>query len=73
MPYRDGFGPKGQGSRTGKGRGNCISNIPRGRSYGQRWFCRWTNDSEELEMHRDFLKNQLKWVEEILSKEKKAD
>ena len=73
MPYRDGFGPKGQGSRTGRGRGNCVSNIPAGRSYGLRGFCRWSDDPKDLEMHRNYLKDQLSWVEEKLSKEKKAD
>jgi hypothetical protein len=26
MPARDGSGPKGQGSGTGRGMGNCVSN-----------------------------------------------
>ena len=43
MPGRDGTGPSGQGSRTGRGMGNCspgntgvaqAGNIPTNRPYG---------------------------------------
>ena len=34
MPYRDGTGPTGQGSRTGRGAGNCAGQGGR-RSFGR--------------------------------------
>jgi hypothetical protein len=73
MPNRDGLGPRGQGSRTGRGRGYYFSNDVSRRPLGQRWFCRRSNDPNDLEMRRDVLKNQLNWVEEMLSKEKNTD
>jgi len=40
MPYRDGTGPSGQGSRTGRGAGNCVGDgsVSRigGRGLGRR-------------------------------------
>ncbi|MFH2040719.1 MAG: DUF5320 domain-containing protein [Chloroflexota bacterium] len=34
MPYRDGTGPLGQGSRTGRGFGNCVGQDGVGRLSG---------------------------------------
>jgi hypothetical protein len=74
MPLRDGSGPMGRGSRTGRGRGNCVSNDDRYRSMGGRgWFCRRSNDPKDLEMHKEYLKNQLSWVENLLSRTKSED
>ena len=35
MPYRDGTGPAGQGSRTGRGTGNCAGQGGTGRFGGR--------------------------------------
>ena len=35
MPFRDGTGPSGQGSRTGRGAGNCASKGGAGRFGGR--------------------------------------
>ena len=35
MPYRDGTGPAGQGSRTGRGAGNCAGQGGTGRFFGR--------------------------------------
>lgn len=37
MPFNDGTGPNGQGSRTGRGMGNCAGQdgVGRGRSLGR--------------------------------------
>jgi hypothetical protein len=35
MPYRDGTGPTGQGSRTGRGMGNCAGQGSQGRPFGR--------------------------------------
>lgn len=74
MPLRDGTGPMGRGSRTGRGRGFCISDNARFNSMGNRgWFCRRSSDPKDLEMHKEFLKNQLNWVEDLLSRTKNED
>jgi hypothetical protein len=35
MPYRDGTGPNGQGTRTGRGMGNCTGQGGTGRGAGR--------------------------------------
>jgi hypothetical protein len=35
MPFRDGTGPSGQGSRTGRGAGNCAGQGDAGRFGGR--------------------------------------
>ena len=35
MPFRDGTGPSSQGSRTGRGLGNCVGQDGVGRSGGR--------------------------------------
>jgi hypothetical protein len=35
MPFRDGTGPSGQGSRTGRGAGNCAGQGGTGRFSGR--------------------------------------
>ena len=35
MPNRDGTGPEGKGSRTGRGKGNCIDNKAPQRGTGR--------------------------------------
>ncbi len=35
MPLKDGTGPNGQGSRTGRGAGNCAGQGGAGRGLGQ--------------------------------------
>lgn len=34
MPFNDGTGPNGQGSRTGRGAGNCAAQVGTGRPFG---------------------------------------
>lgn len=34
MPFNDGTGPNGQGSRTGRGMGNCAGQGRSGRPFG---------------------------------------
>ncbi len=35
MPFRDGTGPNGQGSHTGRGAGNCAGQGGAGRPFGR--------------------------------------
>ena len=74
MPQRDGSGPMGRGIRTGRGRGNCVSDNSSAASFGGRgWFCRRSNNPADLELHKEFLKSQLNWVEDLLSHTKTED
>jgi hypothetical protein len=74
MPQRDGNGPMSRGSRTGRGRGNCVSDNSRSVSMsGRGWFCRRSNNPADLELHKEFLKSQLNWVEDLLSRSKTED
>jgi len=36
MPNRDGTGPRGEGSRTGRQEGNCVGATPIRRGLGRR-------------------------------------
>jgi hypothetical protein len=37
------------------------------------WFCRRSSNPKDLEVHKEFLKNQLNWVEDLLSRSKNED
>ncbi|MGD8402988.1 MAG: DUF5320 domain-containing protein [Anaerolineales bacterium] len=70
MPYRDGTGPTGQGSRTGRGAGNCTGQGGRrgfgrsGRGLGTgRGFNRAAYSSD---MERTWLEDQVKSLQSAL-------
>lgn len=72
MPYRDGTGPSGQGSRSGRGAGNCTGAGGAGRFGGRgsgrrgagRGFDRGLGISPEQE--RSWLENQIQALQSAL-------
>ncbi|MEF2175944.1 MAG: DUF5320 domain-containing protein [Candidatus Absconditabacteria bacterium] len=49
MPNKDGMGPNGQGSRTGRGLGNCVKELIDGKKD--------TNESDQLNTTPNFGRN----------------
>lgn len=71
MPYRDGTGPAGQGSRTGRGTGNCAGQGGAGRFLGRggrgRGFGRgFGGAGYGPDAERSWLENQLKSLQSAL-------
>jgi len=73
MPNLDGTGPWGLGHMTGRALGRCA----RGFGYGARGYGRWggayyppvtsfRNDKTFLEERREYLKDELNYIERIL-------
>ena len=70
MPYRDGTGPTGQGSRTGRGAGNCAGQGGRsgfGRGRRGRGFGRGFNRADySPDGERTWLEGQVKSLKAAL-------
>jgi Family of unknown function (DUF5320) len=68
MPFRDGTGPTGQGSRTGRSGGNCAGQGGAGRGFGRggrgRGFGRGFGIAPEQE--RSWLENQAQALQAAL-------
>ena len=67
MPKFDGTGPKGQGTRTGRGMGNCPGGMGFGRGFGWRNFYTKKEESEMLKDEQIDLENELKAIKERLA------
>ena len=82
MPFRDGSGPKGEGSRSGRGAGNCTNQNEKF-SQGRRRFNRANRGQRQgvahdveisgLEKKLDSLKSALKSISDSLELSKKSD
>ena len=70
MPYRDGTGPTGQGSRTGRGAGNCVGQGGRrgfGRGRRGLGFGRGFNSvGYDPNVERTWLEDQVKTLQSAL-------
>jgi len=76
MPRLDGTGPKAQGSRTGRGLGNCRGTGGSGKGFGQgrgRGFGRfffgcpfWNGKQPTKEERKQILEEEKKLIEEEL-------
>lgn len=67
MPRRDGTGPMGMGPMTGRGFGPCCGGYGWGRGFGRGWRMSKQERKEMLKEEAQYLKEDLKAVEQELA------